>query len=68
MFLKTILLRNFKNFEELELGFSPKLNAFVGPNGIGKTNILDAVHYLALAKSYLNYSDAQNIRFGEDFL
>ena len=43
MFLKTILLRNFKNFEELELGFSPKLNAFVGPNGIGKTNILDAV-------------------------
>lgn len=67
MFLKTILLRNFKNFEELELDFSPKLNAFVGPNGIGKTNILDAVHYLALAKSYLNYSDAQNIRFGEEF-
>lgn len=68
MFLKTILLRNFKNFEELELDFSSKLNAFVGPNGIGKTNILDAVHYLALAKSYLNYSDVQNIRFGEEFL
>lgn len=68
MFLKTILLRNFKNFEELKLEFSPKLNAFVGPNGIGKTNILDAVHYLALAKSYLNYSDTQNIKFGEKFL
>src|SRR5690606_7288508 len=67
MFLKSIILRNFKNFTESEFEFSPKINAFVGQNGVGKTNVLDAVHYLALTKSYLNYSDALNIRFGEEF-
>lgn len=67
MFLKSIILRNFKNFTESEFDFSPKINAFVGQNGVGKTNVLDAVHYLALTKSYLNYSDALNIQFGEEF-
>lgn len=67
MYLKEIKLRNFKNFEEKNFEFSPKLNAMVGPNGIGKTNVLDAVHYLSLTKSYLNYSDVQNIKFEEDF-
>lgn len=67
MYLKHIKLRNFKNFTEADFEFSPKLNAMVGPNGIGKTNLLDAVHYLALTKSYLNYSDVQNIKFEEDF-
>lgn len=67
MFLKSIKLRNFKNFTENELEFSPKINAFVGKNGVGKTNMLDAVHYLALTKSYLNYSDALNIQFEADF-
>jgi DNA replication and repair protein RecF len=68
MYLKKIKLKNFKNFSETEFDFSPKLNAFVGKNGVGKTNVLDAVHYLALTKSYLNYSDLQNIRFEQDFL
>ena len=67
MFLKSITLRNFKNFSEANFDFSSKINAFVGRNGVGKTNVLDAVHYLALTKSYLNYSDAQNIHFGENF-
>jgi DNA replication and repair protein RecF len=67
MFLKSIKLRNFKNFNENEWEFSPKINAFVGKNGVGKTNMLDAVHYLALTKSYLNYSDALNIHFDADF-
>lgn len=67
MFLKSIVLRNFKNFTQRNFNFSAKINAFVGPNGIGKTNLLDAVHYLALTKSYLNYSDAQNIQFEQDF-
>lgn len=67
MFLKSIILRNFKNFTESDFEFSPKINAFVGQNGVGKTNVLDAVHYLALTKSYLNYSDAQNIHFDENF-
>lgn len=67
MFLKTINLRNFKNFIDLQHELSPKINAFVGKNGVGKTNILDAVHYLALTKSYLNYSDVQNVNFDADF-
>ncbi len=67
MFLKEIKLRNFKNFNESDFEFSPKLNAFVGKNGIGKTNVLDAIHCLALTKSYLNYSDIQNINFGQEF-
>lgn len=67
MYLKWIKLTNFKNFKEFQVEFSPKINAFVGRNGAGKTNILDAVHYMALTKSYLNYSDAQNINFEADF-
>lgn len=67
MFLKEIKLRNFKNFSDFECEFLPKINAFVGQNGVGKTNMLDAVHYLALTKSYLNLSDVQNIKFGTDF-
>lgn len=67
MFLREIKLRNFKNFSQSNFEFSSKLNAFVGQNGVGKTNVLDSVHYLALTKSYLNYSDVQNIRFGEDY-
>ena len=43
------------------------MNCFVGRNGIGKTNVLDAVHYLSMCKSYLNPVDKQNIRFGERF-
>ncbi|MFA7687205.1 MAG: DNA replication/repair protein RecF [Moheibacter sp.] len=67
MYLDWIKLRNFKNFKESDWEFSPKINAFVGSNGVGKTNVLDAVHYLALTKSYLNYSDALNIHFDADF-
>lgn len=67
MFLKSVKVQNFKNFNEIEYGFSPKINAFVGKNGVGKTNLLDAVHYLALTKSYLNYSDIQNINFNSEF-
>lgn len=67
MFLKTISLRNFKNFTESRYELSSKINAFVGKNGVGKTNVLDAVHYLALTKSYLNYADVQNINFNADF-
>jgi len=67
MFLKAIHLRNFKNFIESRYEFSSRINVFVGRNGVGKTNILDAIHYLALTKSYLNFSDTQNINFESDF-
>ena len=67
MHLKSIHLINFKNYEEAEIGLSSNVNCFVGMNGSGKTNILDAVHYLSLCKSYMNVLDRQNIRFDQQF-
>jgi DNA replication and repair protein RecF len=67
MFLQSLSLLNFKNFEEVELTFSPRINCFVGNNGAGKTNLLDAIHYLCLCKSYFNPVDTQNIRHTSDF-
>jgi DNA replication and repair protein RecF len=67
MFLKELSLIHFKNYEEARLEFSPGVNCFVGNNGSGKTNLLDAVHYLSLCKSYFNPIDSQNIRHEAPF-
>ena len=67
MYLKKLILTNFKNYELDELEFSPKINCFVGNNGVGKTNILDAIHYLSLTKSFFNNIDSISIRHGEDY-
>ena len=67
MYLKTLTLTNFKNYEQTDLEFSPRINCFVGNNGVGKTNILDAIHYLSLTKSFFNVIDSISIRHGEDF-
>ncbi|MCB9195820.1 MAG: DNA replication/repair protein RecF [Flavobacteriales bacterium] len=67
MHLLSLSLLNFKNFTEGEFKFSPFVNCFLGLNGEGKTNILDAVHYLSLTKSYFNAKDNQNIKFNEPF-
>jgi DNA replication and repair protein RecF len=67
MYLKKISLTNFKNYELNELEFSPKINCFVGNNGVGKTNILDAIHYLSLTKSFFNNIDSISIKHGEDY-
>jgi DNA replication and repair protein RecF len=67
MFLARIALLNFKNHEGLTLSFTRKINCFIGKNGVGKTNIVDAVYYLCLTKSYFNSVDQQNIQFGKDF-
>ena len=67
MYLKKLSLVNFKNYEETELEFSPKINSLVGNNGVGKTNILDAIHYLSLTKSFFNNIDSISIRHGEDY-
>jgi DNA replication and repair protein RecF len=66
MYLEKITLFNFKNYQELELVFSPQINVFTGLNGSGKTNLLDAVHYLSLTKSAFNTNDALNINHGSD--
>lgn len=67
MHLKSLQLINFKNYEEAEIMLDEGINCFVGANGSGKTNILDAVHYLSLCKSYINSIDRQNIRFEQPF-
>lgn len=66
MFLENIRLFNFKNYEEVTLAFSPQINSIVGENGSGKTNLLDAIHYLSLSKSAFNSIDYQNIRHQEN--
>lgn len=67
MFLKQLSLINFKNHSEFEAKFSQKINCFVGNNGMGKTNLLDAIHYLSFCKSFFNSIDSQNIKHGEGF-
>lgn len=67
MWLQRISLLNFKNYEEAELNFSASVNAFTGNNGAGKTNLLDAIHYLSLCKSYFNPIDSQQIKQGGEF-
>jgi DNA replication and repair protein RecF len=67
MYLQRLSVINFKNYAEAELEFSEGVNAFTGNNGAGKTNLLDAIHYLSLCKSYFNPIDSQQIKQGTDF-
>ncbi len=67
MILKDLSLVNFKNYKGIELTFNPKINCFVGNNGQGKTNLLDAIYYLSFCKSFLNSIDSQNINYDESF-
>lgn len=67
MILRKLSLVNFRNYEQLEVECSERINCFTGLNGSGKTNLLEAIHYLALCKSFLNPSDTLNIRFEAPF-
>ncbi len=67
MQLKSLSLINFKNIAEARLDFSPSINALVGDNGAGKTNIIDAIHYLSLSKSMMVMTDRQSVRHEEPF-
>ena len=67
MYLKKIALVNYKNFDTAEFLFDEKINCFVGNNGVGKTNVLDAIYHLAFAKGYFNSISGQNIKHGQDF-
>ncbi|RPG80869.1 MAG: DNA replication/repair protein RecF [Crocinitomicaceae bacterium TMED114] len=66
MCLTRMQLLDFKNHEEVELDLCPQVNCLLGDNGTGKTNVLDAVHYLGNAKGYFNPIDSQNIRHGRE--
>ncbi len=67
MILSRISIVNFKNIAQADLEFSPGLNCLLGNNGMGKTNLLDALYYLSFCKSATNVIDSQNIRHDEDF-
>lgn len=67
MWLKRISILNYKNLEQVELAFSHKMNCIIGKNGMGKTNLLDAVYYLSFCKSATNAIDSQNILHDRDF-
>lgn len=68
MYLKRLSILNYKNIAEAELTFSPSINCFLGNNGEGKTNLLDAVYYLAFCKSHLTHIDSHNIKHEEAFM
>ncbi|KUJ55748.1 DNA replication/repair protein RecF [Chryseobacterium aquaticum] len=67
MIIRKLSLYNFKNHSEKTFDLSPQINCFVGNNGVGKTNILDALHYLSVGKSFLGNTDLNNIKKDEDF-
>ena len=67
MRLKKLLLINFKNIIQSEISLSDGINCFVGDNGAGKTNILDAIYYLSMSKSAFTMTDGQSVAHGEEF-
>ena len=67
MLLEKLTILNYKNIGEVTLDFSPKVNCFIGHNGVGKTNVLDAIHYLSFCRSSISNTDSQVIRHGEEF-
>lgn len=67
MILKSLSLLNYKNFDSKSFVFNDKINCIVGNNGIGKTNVLDAIYHLSFGKSYFNPVALQNIKHNEDF-
>ena len=68
MTLHQLTLLNYKNIEEAELIFSPKVNCLIGKNGEGKTNLLDAIYFLSFTKSAFNSIDSQIVRHEQSYL
>ena len=68
MILTDLTILNYKNIAEAELSFSPKLNCFIGGNGQGKTNLLDAIHFLSFCRSYGSSMDTLAVRHGSEFM
>jgi len=67
MYLHKLSVNNFKNYTQADFLFSESINCFIGNNGVGKTNLLDAIHYLSFCKSFFTPIDTQNIRHDQDF-
>ena len=67
MFLEHLRVINFKNYESQKIDFQTQIISLTGKNGMGKTNLLDAIYYLSFTKSALNSSDHSNVRYDEPF-
>lgn len=67
MLLTSLILRNFRNHADVEMTFSPKVNLIVGNNGIGKTNILEAIHFLSTGRSFRTNQLSELIRHGYNY-
>lgn len=67
MIVKNLKLTNFKNIADASLDFSPKINCLLGDNGMGKSNLLDALYTLSFCKSFSGMTDAMLVRKGEGF-
>lgn len=67
MILTSLSLIHYKNFSSATFQFDDKINCFVGNNGVGKTNVLDAIYHLSFGKSYFNPITGQNIQHDADF-
>ncbi len=66
VWLRRLRLSNFRNYESLDVEFAPGLNFLYGPNGSGKTSVLEAISYLAVARSLRSSADSEVVRWGED--
>ncbi|KXX68584.1 DNA replication/repair protein RecF [Flammeovirga sp. SJP92] len=64
MYLERLYLKNFKNYDELTLELEEGINCIIGPNGIGKTNLIDAVYMLSMTKSAFSFTENQNVKHG----
>ncbi len=67
MLLKTLKLQHFKNYDNLDIQFSDGINCIIGKNGMGKTNLLDAIYYLSMTKTAFNNTDQQNITYSQPY-
>ena len=67
MILRSLRLRSFRAHTETEVAFAPKINLLYGANGAGKTNVLEAIHYLCLSKSFLASRDTYALRKGSPY-
>ena len=67
MIVRSLRLTNFKNIADASLDFSPKINCLLGDNGMGKSNLLDALYTLSFSKSFSGLTDAMLVKRGEEF-
>ena len=67
MYLKHFIAQNYRNLQQFEVDFDPNVNIFIGQNAQGKTNLLEAIYFLALTRSHRTSNDKELIAFGKDY-